>query len=319
MAASSAATASFDEYSAEWSALGCIVRLVVTDRDVLWLAAQLLDDEIKAIDVACSRFRVDSELMQVPSARGAEVAASPLFGQAMAAALRAAEITDGLVDPTVGTAVAAFGYDVDFASIPPDGPAVQPPVAPEATWRDIRLSRDQRRLAVPAGLQLDLGATAKALAADLGAASIANSCGCGVLVSLGGDIATAGAPPVGGWSVRVQERPGSLDDLPDGSWCVVSVLDGALATSSVLYRRWQRGGRSYHHIFDPRTGRPALSPWRTVSVAAATCVDANTASTAAIVLGEQAPKWLRERQLPARLVRTDGPVLGVNGWPEASP
>lgn len=317
MAPSLAMTERLDEFSAEWSALGCVVRLVVTDRDVLWLAAQLLDDEITAIDRTCSRFRIDSELMQIRSARG-EVTVSPLFRDALSVALRAAQVTDGLVDPTVGATVAAFGYDRDFASLPADGPPVRQPTDLAATWRDVRLEPDQRVLTVPSGVELDLGATAKALAADRAASRISRICDCGVLVSLGGDIAVAGRPPAGRWSVRVQEMPGPLNAAPDGRWCNISLLDGALATSSVQHRRWKRGGRSYHHIIDPRTGRPAVSPWRTVSVAAATCVDANTASTAAILLGEQAPDWLREHQLPAWLVATDGAVLMLNGWLESA-
>lgn len=304
-----------DECSAEWSALGCQVRLVVTDRDVLWLAAQLLDDEITAIDRTCSRFRIDSELMQVRAARG-QVTVSPLFRDALSVALRAAQLTDGLLDPTLGATVAAFGYDRDFAAIPADGPVLRPVTSPTATWRDIRLDPDQRALSVPSGVELDLGATAKALAADRAASRISAVCDCGVLVSLGGDIAVAGDPPEGGWSVRVQERPGPLDVAPDGSWCDISLVDGGLATSSVQHRQWRRGGRSYHHIIDPRTGRPAVSPWRTVSVSAATCVDANTASTAAILMGDDAPDWLSKHGLPAWLVATDGDVLMLNGWLE---
>jgi thiamine biosynthesis lipoprotein len=72
-----------------------------------------------------------------------------------------------------------------------------------------------------------------------------------------------------------------------------------------------------HHVVDPRTGRPAPEVWRTVSVAAATCVGANIASTAAVVLGEDAPAWLAARQLPARLVRVSGEVERVAGWPLA--
>jgi thiamine biosynthesis lipoprotein ApbE len=318
MASSGAISDRLDDFSAEWSALGCLIRVVVTDRDVLWLAAQLLDDEITAIDRTCSRFRVDSELMRARSARG-EVTVSPLFRDALSVALGAAEVTDGLVDPTLGATVAAFGYDRDFASLPTDGPVVRDESRSAVTWRDVRLEPDRRVLQVPSGLELDLGATAKALAADRAAVRISRICECGVLVSLGGDIAVAGCPPAGGWSVRVQEMPGPLSEPPGGSWCDVSLAGGALATSSVEHRRWVRGGRSYHHIIDPRTGRPADSPWRTVSVAAATCVDANTASTAAILLGEQAPDWLRDHQLPAWLVGTEGDVLMLNGWLGSAP
>lgn len=309
--------AELERHSATWSALGCVVRLVVTDPDFLDSAARQLDEELAAIDCACSRFRPDSELMQIRAGSGTPVEVSPLFGAALAVALRAAEVTEGLVDPTLGNAIAALGYDRDFAELPADGPSpvAQPPTP--MCWRDIRLAEDPRSVIVPPGVQLDLGATAKALAADRAAARLAASGGCGVLVGLGGDIAVAGSAPAGGWSVRVQELPGPLEEEPSGAAAVIGLVDGALATSSVQHRRWKRGGRSYHHIIDPRTGRPVASPWRTVSVVAESCVDANIASTAAILMGESAPEWLSAHDLPARLVRVDGEVLLLNGWPDA--
>ena len=171
---------------------------------------------------------------------------------------------------------------------------------------------------MPAGIQLDLGATAKAFAADKAAAEIAARLGCGVLVSLGGDVAVAGPPPPGGWVVRVQDRPGRPEDEVTGPTSTVAIAAGGLATSSTSARRWVRGDRVLHHVLNPRTGLPAASPWRTVSVTAATCVDANTASTASIVRGSAAPGWLRRLGLPARLVGEDGSVVTVAGWPASA-
>jgi len=98
----------------------------------------------------------------------------------------------------------------------------------------------------------------------------------------------------------------------------VSVSAGGLATSSTTVRRWRAGGREHHHIVDPRDGQAAEEVWRTVSVAAGTCVDANTASTAAIVRGRAAVRWLESAGLPARLVARDGAVTRTAGWPEES-
>jgi FAD:protein FMN transferase len=317
MAAALPVDADLEANAASWPALGCVIRLVVTDPDALSTAVGLLDESLRAIDRACSRFRTDSELMRLHAQTNEPVHVSPLFGEALDAALRAARLTDGLVSPTMGAAIAAFGYDRDFAELPDDGPSPIEPEPPRVTWRDMRLSADRSTAWLPRGVQLDLGATAKALAADRAATEIAAACGCGVVVSLGGDIAIGGEAPDGGWSIRVQDSPGTLDDAPAGASCVVALVDGALATSSVQHRRWRRGGRFHHHIIDPRTGRPADSPWRTVSVTAATCVDANIASTAAIVMGESAISWLVTHRLPARLVSTDGRVRRVNGWPES--
>ena len=165
---------------------------------------------------------------------------------------------------------------------------------------------------MPAGVRLDLGATAKALAADRAAEQAGAAAGCGVLVSLGGDMATAGEPPAAGWPVRVTDWHAAPLDA-DGQ--TVRLPGGALATSSTTVRRWARGGEQLHHVLDPRTGRPAAVVWRTVSVAAATCVDANIASTASVIRGERSPSWLESVGLPARLVRQDGSVVRAAGWP----
>ncbi len=139
--------------------------------------------------------------------------------------------------------------------------------------------------------------------------------GCGVLVSLGGDIAVAGAAPPGGWRIRVQDVTGRPEDPPSGPAAVVSIRAGGLATSSTAARRWRRGGDVIHHILDPRTGLPAVPVWRTVSVAAASCAAANTASTAAIIKGRSAVDWLAGHQLPSRLVTSDSVIVTVAGWP----
>jgi thiamine biosynthesis lipoprotein len=130
-----------------------------------------------------------------------------------------------------------------------------------------------------------------------------------VLVSLGGDIAVDGPAPGAGWAVRVAEDHRAGPDAPGQT---IALRSGALATSSTTVRRWGPGA---HHIIDPATGLPAEGPWRTVSVAAASCVDANIASTAAIVRGASAASWLAQRGMPARLVGRDGAVLEVAGWP----
>jgi thiamine biosynthesis lipoprotein len=307
------AAATDADASASWRALGALVQLVVTEPGRLPEARRLLDDDLAAVDAACSRFRADSEIR---SLTGGRHRVSPLLAEAIAVALRAARLTDGDVDPTVGAAMSAAGYDRDFRQIEPNGPPLRLTVRQVPGWREVRL--DGRSVIVPEGVQLDLGATAKAWAADRSAARIAEQLGCGVLVSLGGDIAVAGPPPAAGWRIRVQDVTGAPGDAPAGPYALIAIRDGGLATSSTTARRWQRGGDVLHHILDPRTGLPAEPVWRTVSVAAGSCADANAASTAAVIRGRRALGWLTGLGLPARLVDATGAVFTVAGWPDDS-
>lgn len=298
--------------SARWRALGTTASVFVTETWAIVSARELLEDELDLIDRACSRFRNDSELTHVNAAAGEAVTVSDLLWEALDVATRVAQATDGAVDPTVGRAIRNLGYDRDFDDIAADGP---PPVdlPPPAGWRSVSLEPRGNRVRVPRGVELDLGASAKALAADRAARRIGESLGCGVMVNLGGDIAVAGAPPGDGWRVTISD---DHTDPTSGPTQTVSIASGGLATSSTTVRRWSAGGRPFHHIVDPRTGASAPVTWRTVTVAAGTCVDANAASTASIVRGPLAPRWLTGLGLPSRLVSAAGAVFAIGGWPQ---
>ena len=290
---------------AERGALGTSARVVVWPPGNLDPACAAVNDVLAALDLQASRFRPDSELSWLHAAGGGTFLLSDGLAEAVGVALAAARWTGGLTDPTVGDALVSLGYDRDFAAI--TGRRVAPAVRVFATpdWRAVHL-RDLE-LTVPDGVLLDLGATAKAVAADRAAARIAERLGVGALVALGGDIATAGRGPAGGWQILVQDRPGDPQD------CVRLPSGAALATSSTAGRTWGRPGELLHHIVDPRTGRPAPPVWRTVSVAAYSCLRANTLSTAAIVRGHAAPDLLG--RAPSRLVTPGRDVLRLGGWP----
>jgi len=293
-------------------ALGTTATLVVADPDAVDRARRQVDAEIDAVDAACSRFRLDSELTRLNASPGRPVRISPMLLEALEVALRAAALSGGRVDPTVGSALVVLGYDRDFSSVPADGPPLRVTVGPVPGWHQVRIDSQARTATVPQGVALDLGATAKALCADRGARAASETTGSGVVFSLGGDIAVAGPPPAAGWSVRVtDDHAGSPGDVGQ----TVVLAGGGLATSGTTVRRWQRGGESFHHLIDPGTGQPARSRWRTVSVAAGCCVDANIASTTAVILGDDAEAWLAERRLPARLVGHNGEVTIVGDWP----
>jgi FAD:protein FMN transferase len=302
--------------SASFPALGTTAGVFITDSDLLPAARRLLEEELTAIDRSCSRFRADSELSRLNAAAGRPVHVSEQFLEAVEVALRAARVTDGVVDPTVGRALRAVGYDRDFDSISagrsrPASGAVVP------GWQTIHVDKFSRSVLAARGVELDLGATAKALAADRAARRIEKELEVGALVNLGGDVAVAGKAPQGGWRIRVSDDHRD-PAAGDGDGETVSICSGGLATSSTTVRRWSAGEGEAHHIVDPRLGTSAVVVWRTASVAAESCVDANTASTAAIIRGDEAPAWLDGLRLPSRLVRRDGSVHRVGGWPRRS-
>jgi thiamine biosynthesis lipoprotein len=299
------------ETSVSFGALGSTAVVAVTEPAALDQATATVEAVVAEFDEACSRFRDDSELTALNASAGSPVRVSPLLLDAVDASLRAAQLTDGDVDPTVGEALIALGYDRDFDSIA-GGEATTVSIAAVPGWRTVQVDRAAGTVSAARGVVLDLGATAKALASDRAAAAANAGVGGGVLVSLGGDLAIAGPAPAEGWRVRVTDDHRS-DVAAPGQW--ITLRAGGLATSSTTVRRWRTGDGPAHHLLDPATGRPADGPWRTVSVSAGSCLDANIASTAAIVRGAPAESWLESQGLPARLVRVDGGVVHVAGWP----
>jgi thiamine biosynthesis lipoprotein len=294
------------ETTRDWELWSTRCRIVVIDPAKLSAAGHLADAVLADVERACSRFRGDSEMLMLTEGWNN---LSPTLADLMREALVAAWLSDGAVDPTIGAALTGLGYDRDIEEVrtSPAGKGRVRLVRAAPGWRSLRL--DGTRLYRPAGVQLDLGATAKAVAADRTAARIADALDTGVLVSLGGDIATAGPAPEGGWQVTVQDLP---TDAPQQ---VTLTAGAAVATSSTARRTWEYDGRLMHHVIDPTTGLPTTGPWRAVTVVAEDCSRANAATTGSLVKGHDAVAWLRGLGLPARLVDHAGAVRTLNDFP----
>ena len=264
---------------------------------------------IHAVDAACSRFRVDSEISQLNRSAGCgPVPVSDLLDDVIGVALSAADATNGLVDPTIGRLMERIGYTVTFTDVPTDGPSIDLEIRSAPGWASVIHDRINRTVSLPAGASIDVGAVGKARAADMAAGAAARRIGAGVLVACGGDVSVSGPSPAGGWRVRVAETTELV------IWQDIYVFDGGVATSGTGSRTWRRGGEVLHHILDPATGLPATSPWVTASAAASSCAEANAAATASIVLGAGAPSWLGMLGIPARLVARDGTIVTVGPW-----
>ena len=250
---------------------------------------RLFDDR----DRRFSRFIESSELNRVNDSPQGVTVVSEELASMLSLALDAARATDGLVSPTVGGAVLAAGYDRDFPLILPDGDPVEPAAVP--ALNSIKL--DGRILLRTRPVTLDLNGVVKGRTVDDALALLGDG-----WVSAGGDLATAQPIVVG---------------LPGGD--TVLVDRGGLATSSVSKRSWLRGGERQHHLIDPATGAPARTRWSDVTVAAPTCLEADIAAKAALLLGDEGPSWLDRRGLAGRFVDQDGCVVGNQSWTSAVP
>lgn len=299
----------------EFRAIGTANRILVTDADALDAAMGIARVHLAQLDAAASRFRADSEVSRLAARAAASAAswyATPLLVDYLHAARRVAWLTDGLVDVTVGAALAAQGYDRDIEQVRARPWAGGSDPGPAPGWRAVEIDEATGRVHTPAGAVLDLGASAKAHAADRVAGQLAARLPGGFLVDLGGDLAVSGPPPAGGWQVGVQRWDGSIAE-------VIAVRGAAIATSSTRLRAWGSGPAAAHHIVDPRTGAVAAATWSQVTCTAETALAANAASTAALVLGPQAPGWLSQRGISARLEHRDGYVIRTGNWPVAPP
>ena len=298
--------------SATFDAIGTHHQLIVTRPEALGAAIVIARGHLADLDLAASRFRPDSEvsaLARLAADHDAAALVSSVLADSLQAALRAADLTEGLVDPTVGGAVIASGYDTDLDEVRGrDARPADPVVVPG--WRSVVLDAEARRLRIRQGTVIDLGAIAKAHAADTIAAALADHLPGGFLVNLGGDIAVCGELPPDGWQIGVEGTDGDVRQ-------VVTSRGQAFATSSTGRRTWTQGGEPRHHIVDPRTGRTAPVVWEQVTCAATTALEANAASTAAVVLGAEAPAWLEAHGIPARLDPAGGGrVITTPGWPK---
>jgi thiamine biosynthesis lipoprotein len=312
MTAPSLAPAETATTERSFRALGTTATVVITAAEHADEAERLLRAEVEAMDLACSRFRPDSELSFLHASAGRTVEVSPLLFEALDVAYEVAERTHGAVDPTVGSALAALGYDRHFEEIE-SRPLRLADLGPVPGFRHLHLDHTHHTARIPADVRLDLGSSAKALLADRAAVRITEALESGALVSICGDVAVAGEPPPEGWAIGI-----AVDSAtgPDDVDQVVAIRRGGLASSGTEVRSWQMGTSRVHHIVDPTTGRSTSPYWQLVSTVGASCVDANALSTAAVVWGTQAIERLRPFGQAVRLVRHDGEVFTFGGWPD---
>ena len=270
-----------------FEAMGVTVEVCGADH----IAFEQIRDLFAAREAVFSRFRSGSELSRINRSEATVLEVTPVFARAVSVALAAAEQTNGLVDPTLGVALEAAGYDRTFAELIPDERPLGP--AHPGSWRALAIVSGV--LFRAGGTKLDLNGVVKTMAVDDAVALLPGD----GYVSAGGDLAARGEMDV---------------LLPSGG--TVLLRGGGIATSGSSRRSWIRGGELQHHLIDPRTGRPARSCWTDVTVAAGSCLAADVAARAAFILAEDGPGWLDDRGLAGSFVAPEGVWAENRTWHE---
>ncbi|MGB7587143.1 MAG: FAD:protein FMN transferase [Solirubrobacterales bacterium] len=305
-----------NEHDVVFDAMGSHVRLLIGEPGPGMAPAPAAAERARAFvvefDAALSRFKPESELCALNADPRGCVPASELLRQAVKAGLSAAELSGGLVDPTLTDQIESAGYTGSRAGVPgaPLGAALaeapsRKPASPnpEARWRSLQVDDTAETITRPPGLRFDTGGTGKGLAADLIASQLRGYSR--FIVDCGGDIRIGGADAlVRPYEVFV-EHP-----LTGERAHVLRLGSGAVATSGLNVRIWRGdNGRYAHHLLDPATGEPAWTGLIGATALGDTAVEAETFSKAALLSGPE-----RGRKV---LAEHGGLLVHDSGWVES--
>lgn len=289
--------------SAAFRSMGTSVHVVAPDLDAAAEEALVLDvaRTFAESERRYSRFRPDSELSQLNRATGPHVVSRPLF-EALRRARSYFELTEGLFDPTIGGALIAFGYARSFSPgvLDRDG---APSLPPRASMADVTLDPATCTVVRPPHVTLDLGGLIKGHTADRAGRKLPEN----GAVDAGGDAVVRGDGPEGaGWLVDVEDPHD-----PSRVALTVRARNRAIATSSPNRRRWKAGGRTVHHLIDPRTFEPSRSDLAQVTVLASFAELADVLAKTAFLLGRRSGGHFL-----SRLPGVGGVLIPDGGAPE---
>lgn len=289
----------------EFHAMGCEM-LTLMDRESMPALLAEVPRWFEEWEQALSRFRYDSELTRLNQIHEQPVRVSETLWDVLQAARNAEQLTDGLVTPTLLSAIVEAGYDRPFDVLPHQTPSVAGAVltAPPSLTA-IAVDRAARTVTLPSAVSLDFGGSAKGWAAYQAMKRLQAEGP--TLVNAGGDIAISGARADGSpWLIGVANP-----FQPEENMETLLLKGGGVATSGKDRRRWTRNGVLQHHIIDPSTNQPAETDLLTVTVVAPDVMEAEAAAKAAFILGSRVGmEWIEvRRRFAALFILDDGQVL----------
>lgn len=260
-------------------------------------------DFIEASERRFTRFSEQSELSCLNRSAGQWFQASPDLFEVIKEALFYFHKTHGLFDPSILPSLRYAGYVQSMDMIRQVGAV--PPLAGQrpvsiSTFASIELNETDSSIRLPADMQIDLGGIAKGWIAER-AALLLSQYAPACAVSAGGDIFLIGYPAGQDfWEVGLEDPRD-----PQINISVLSVQEGAVATSSVVKRAWKQEGISRHHLINPRTGEPADTPWLSVTVLAPHAAAAETFAKAFLIANEDETQLLGEQNPELTILAVD--------------
>jgi thiamine biosynthesis lipoprotein len=302
----------YDEFRAMNSAI--VLAACGSDTASIESGFRLARQFIEQSEQRFTRFSETSELAQLNRSAGAWFHASDAMFRVIQQAHRLSIETDGLFNPAILPALIQAGYDRSMDELKNGSPQVESPrVVEKHDFRLIQLDTATKSVLLPQGMQVDLGGIAKGWIAEQAAwqlASVSSACA----VSAGGDMFLIELPQGETiWDIGL-ENP--LE--PDQDLALLHVLPGAVATSSITKRQWQRHGQLQHHLIDPRSGKPAQTEWLSVTVWAGQAAEAEVYAKALLIAGPQSADSLFKNQTSKAYLAVDkhGWVHGSNNYHE---
>ena len=308
-------TSPFTEHEHHFDVFGTQVRLLVGapagEPLTARLAALRVQRTMHDLQAKLTRFEPGSELSRLNARSGQPIAVSSTLLDAVQAAIFAAEVSEGLVDPTITPHLERAGYARSRAGEPPadllaaleTAPRRRPAArAPRSGWERLDIDPEDGTVQLPSGTRLDLGGSAKGRAVDIAARMLADRPT--FAIDAGGDIRLGG-------TARVPRTVNIAHPLADTDAHRFTLHDGAVATSGLRTRIWKTAAGHAHHLIDPSTGEPAWTGVIQATALARTALEAETLAKVALLRGPHAGRRVLERHGGGALILDDGELLLV--------
>lgn len=266
----------------------CELLIETTEESAAKSATDIVANEAWRIEDKFSRYLPDNIVHRINNSDGEAVQIDEETANLIDFATSLFEMSDGRFDITSGVLRNAWKFDGGDQL--PDGSSVRR-ILPRVGWNKVVWQRPD--LTLRRGMQIDFGGVGKEYAVDRAAGLLDAADAGACLLNFGGDLVATGPPADSdGWQVGIE----AFDAESGRAKKMISLKNGALATSGNARRFILKDGVRYGHILDPTTGWPVANAPRSITIAANTCTQAGMLATLAMLKGEHAEEFLEQQE-----------------------